>query len=461
MPDNRDPSTRTDTTPLRVEGVVKRFGDVTAVAGISFSIQPGACFGLLGPNGAGKSTLIRSIVGRVRLDAGSVSIFGHPVGSTAARADLGWVPQELAVYPLLTCRENLEAFGHYEGLRGKLLGEAIGWCLDWAALADRASSPVKTLSGGMKRRLNMAAGLIHRPRLVLLDEPTVGVDPQSRNRIFEMVEALRSQGTTIIYTTHYMEEAERLCDWIAIIDHGKIIAEGTKEAARIADVRHAQLGDHALWRDAHRSGRMGGRAWSGLGTGWSGALRGRKARRGGDAAGRREPRRSRSAGCDAAAAESRVGVPATDREGAARMIGAILQTSFRSLRRDRGAFVMSFILPIGFFTIFGFVFGSMRSSSTPRVSVIVVDEDHSDASRSLVQGLEREPSLNAYTRPRATKENPSPRRLHSHDGGGCGSQRRRSRRADYSSGIRRKSHFLWARRADRRSLKFCTTAPIP
>ncbi len=221
---------RAEAEPLRVDGVVKRFGAVTAVADVSFEIAPGACFGLLGPNGAGKSTLIRSIVGRVRLDTGSISIFGKPVSSDKARADLGWVPQELAVYPLLTCRENLQAFGKYQGLRGKVLDDAIAWCLEWAALADRAASPVKTLSGGMKRRLNMAAGLIHRPRLVLLDEPTVGVDPQSRNRIFEMVEALRNEGTTIIYTTHYMEEAERLCDWIAIIDHGQIIAEGTKEA---------------------------------------------------------------------------------------------------------------------------------------------------------------------------------------------------------------------------------------
>ena len=220
---------RANSLPLRVDSVVKRFGAVTAVAGVSFEIQPGACFGLLGPNGAGKSTLIRSIVGRVRLDSGSIGIFGHPVSSSAARADLGWVPQELAVYPLLTCRENLQAFGRYQGLHGKRLEDAIAGCLEWAALADRAGSPVKTLSGGMKRRLNMAAGLIHRPRLVLLDEPTVGVDPQSRNRIFEMVEALRVSGTTIIYTTHYMEEAERLCDRIAIIDHGKIIAEGTKE----------------------------------------------------------------------------------------------------------------------------------------------------------------------------------------------------------------------------------------
>jgi len=223
-------SSRVAPPPLQVESVVKRFGAVTAVAGVSLEIPAGACFGLLGPNGAGKSTLIRSIMGRVRPDSGSIRIFGAPVGSTSARADLGWVPQELAVYPLLTCRENLHAFGRYEGLSGKALEEAIAWCLDWAALADRAKSPVKTLSGGMKRRLNMAAGLIHRPRLVLLDEPTVGVDPQSRNRIFEMVEALRASGTTIIYTTHYMEEAERLCDSIAIIDHGEIIAQGTKDA---------------------------------------------------------------------------------------------------------------------------------------------------------------------------------------------------------------------------------------
>jgi ABC-2 type transport system ATP-binding protein len=139
------------------------------------------------------------------------------------------VPQELALYPLLTCRENLEAFGRYQGLRGKALRDGIAWCLEWAALADRAAATVKTLSGGMRRRLNMAAGLVHRPRIVLLDEPTVGVDPQSRNRIFEMVEGLRDAGTTVIYTTHYMEEAERLCDTIAIMDHGSIIAQGTKE----------------------------------------------------------------------------------------------------------------------------------------------------------------------------------------------------------------------------------------
>jgi ABC-2 type transport system ATP-binding protein len=217
------------TIPLQIDSVVKRFGELTAVDGVSLEVAHRTCLGLLGPNGAGKSTLIRSIAGRVRLDSGAVRVFGHPANSTAARAELGWVPQEIALYALLTCRENLEAFGRYQGLRGSRLHDAVEWCLTWAALKERADAPAKALSGGMRRRLNMAAGIIHRPRLVLLDEPTVGVDPQSRNRIFEMVGDLRNQGTTVIYTTHYMEEAERLCDSIAIIDHGRIIAQGTKE----------------------------------------------------------------------------------------------------------------------------------------------------------------------------------------------------------------------------------------
>ena len=215
--------------PLEIDSIVKCFGEVAAVAGISLQVRERSCLGLLGPNGAGKTTVIRSIVGRVRPDSGSIRVFGQPAGSEAARKELGWVPQDMALYPMLTARENLETFGRYQGLRGKALRTAIGWCLEWASLADRADSVVKTLSGGMRRRLNMAAGLIHRPRIVLLDEPTVGVDPQSRNHIFEMVEALRASGTTVIYTTHYMEEAERLCDYIAIVDHGRIIAEGSKD----------------------------------------------------------------------------------------------------------------------------------------------------------------------------------------------------------------------------------------
>lgn len=215
--------------PLRIESLVKRFGQTTAVNGVSLAVRAGECLGLLGPNGAGKSTLIRSIVGRVLPDAGSVAVFGSAASSTAARMALGWVPQELAIYPRISCRENLGSFGRYYGLSGDRLAEAIAWCLRWAALEDRSGELAKNLSGGMKRRLNMAAGMLHRPKVVLFDEPTVGVDPQSRNRIFEMIESLRAAGTAIIYTTHYMEEAERLCDRIAIIDHGRIIASGTKD----------------------------------------------------------------------------------------------------------------------------------------------------------------------------------------------------------------------------------------
>jgi len=215
--------------PLRIDGLTKRFGTLTALDGVSIELQSGKCLGVLGPNGAGKSTLLRSVVGRVLPDAGTVSVFGCAADSDEARKALGWVPQELALYSRLTCRENLESFGRYHGLTGNALQQSVAWCLEWAALLDRAGEPVQNLSGGMKRRLNMAAGLIHRPKLVLMDEPTVGVDPQSRNRIFEMIEKLHDAGMSIIYTTHYMEEAERLCDRIAIVDHGHVIAQGTRE----------------------------------------------------------------------------------------------------------------------------------------------------------------------------------------------------------------------------------------
>jgi ABC-2 type transport system ATP-binding protein len=218
----------TQLTPLQVNALVKRFGKLTAVDGVTLELRAGECLGLLGPNGAGKSTLIRSIVGRVIPDAGTISVFGSPAGSRSARHGLGWIPQELALYPRLTCRENLQSFGRYHGLSGAELNRNVEQCLGWSTLTDRAGELVRNLSGGMKRRLNMAAGLIHQPKLALMDEPTVGVDPQSRNHIFEMIETLRGEGMSIIYTTHYMEEAERLCDRIAIVDHGKIIALGTR-----------------------------------------------------------------------------------------------------------------------------------------------------------------------------------------------------------------------------------------
>jgi ABC-2 type transport system ATP-binding protein len=250
--------------PLRVVSLAKRFGQTVALDGVSLEVRAGECVGLLGPNGAGKSTLIRSIVGRVLPDAGSVEVFGLAAGSAGARMALGWIPQEIALYPRITVRENLACFGRYFGLSRTKLKESIAWCLKWAALEDRAGDIAKTLSGGMKRRLNMAAGLIHRPRIVLMDEPTVGVDPQSRNRIFEMIESLRAEGTAIVYTTHYMEEAERLCDRIAIVDHGKVIAQGTNESlvrevfgqrSQVLARFSGPLADIAAWTEA-RGGRL-------------------------------------------------------------------------------------------------------------------------------------------------------------------------------------------------------------
>jgi len=253
--------------PLSVRAVSKRYGQVTALADVSVTVSEGMCFGLLGPNGAGKSTLIRSIVGRVRPDKGTITILGERADSPAARAALGWVPQDLALYPALSPRENLDTFGRFQGLTGKTLTDAIAWCLEWAGLADRANAQVKTLSGGMKRRLNLAAGIVHRPKLVLLDEPTVGVDPQSRNRIFEMIADLRSRGATIIYTTHYMEEAERLCDRIAILDRARIIAEGTKDelithsfGGRYDIVMHVTGEGAADWASAEGGTLTDGRA---------------------------------------------------------------------------------------------------------------------------------------------------------------------------------------------------------
>ena len=213
--------------PLRIESLVKSFGSRQALAGVSLEVGEGEIVGLLGPNGAGKTTLIRCVVGRVIPDSGTIAVFGEPVGSAGARARTGYIPQEVALYPRLSAEENLAVFGRYAGLKGEALAGAIRSCLEWAGLAERSKEPVMKFSGGMRRRLNMAAGLLHRPRLILLDEPTTGVDPQSRQRIYTMVEQLRADGASVIYTTHYMEEAERLCDRIAIIDNGRVIASGT------------------------------------------------------------------------------------------------------------------------------------------------------------------------------------------------------------------------------------------
>jgi ABC-2 type transport system ATP-binding protein len=212
---------------LTVAGARKRFGAVTALDGAAFELREGELLALLGPNGAGKTTLIRAVAGRVRLDGGEIRIFDQPVAPGTTQPSLGIVPQEIALYPLMTARENLEVFGALQGLSGRALQTAVAWALEQTGLADRAAEPVKGFSGGMRRRLNIACGIVHRPRVVLLDEPTVGVDPQSRDRIYDMLAALMAQGVSILLTTHHLEEAEARCSRTVIIDHGRVIAAGT------------------------------------------------------------------------------------------------------------------------------------------------------------------------------------------------------------------------------------------
>ena len=213
---------------LTLADVRKSFGRIVAVDGLSLSVRKGELFGLLGPNGAGKSTSVSLAVGLLAPDAGSVGIEGHgDPANPEVRRTIGVAPQALALYDLLTGEENLRFFGEVYGLSGARLDERVKWCLDFVGLTDRKGDRAGGYSGGMKRRLNLAAAVIHDPDLLLLDEPTVGVDPQSRNKIFDSIEALHREGRTIIYTTHYMEEAERLCDRIAIIDAGQLLALGT------------------------------------------------------------------------------------------------------------------------------------------------------------------------------------------------------------------------------------------
>jgi ABC-2 type transport system ATP-binding protein len=215
---------------LRCSGLVRTFGKRRAVDGVGFTIAPGETYGLLGPNGAGKTTTISMVCGILRRDAGDVWLDGVALGTDAAavKGAIGYVPQDLAIYPDLSARENLRFFGHLYGMPGPRLARRIDEVLEVVDLADRAKERTEHFSGGMKRRLNIAIGLLHEPRLLVLDEPTVGVDPQSRNAILASVEALSAAGMGILYTTHYMEEAERLCDRVGIIDEGKIIAEGSR-----------------------------------------------------------------------------------------------------------------------------------------------------------------------------------------------------------------------------------------
>ncbi len=216
-------------TMLTLETVTKRYGTLTALDQVSLQIRAGEFFGLLGPNGAGKSTLMSLVAGLRDPDGGRLFLDGRALSGAdpSARLALGLVPQHIALYPKLSAEQNLRVFGQLYGLRGATLGSRIDEGLEAMGLADRRKDAVHTFSGGMQRRLNIIASLLHRPKLLLCDEPTVGVDPHSRNAIFEFLERLNRDGLTVIYSTHYMEEATRLCSRIGIIDHGRIHALGT------------------------------------------------------------------------------------------------------------------------------------------------------------------------------------------------------------------------------------------
>ncbi|MET0567091.1 MAG: ABC transporter ATP-binding protein [Acidimicrobiia bacterium] len=218
------------TTVLAAEGLIKSFDDLIAVNGVSFEIAEGETFGLLGPNGAGKTTSISMVAGLLEPDSGTIHVAGTLIrtNSTAGRSDIGLVPQEIAIYPDLTAAENLRFFGRLYDMPDDELDKRLREVLEVIGLSERQDDLVSEFSGGMQRRLNIGIGLLHRPRLLILDEPTVGVDPQSRNAILESVEDLSGEGIAVLYTTHYMEEAERLCDRVAIIDEGVVKAEGTR-----------------------------------------------------------------------------------------------------------------------------------------------------------------------------------------------------------------------------------------
>jgi ABC-2 type transport system ATP-binding protein len=240
---------------VTVTDLVKRFGDNAAVDGVSFSICRGEVFGLLGPNGAGKTTAISMISCLVAPTSGDVIVDGASVltDQLSVKCALGVVPQDIALYPTLTALENLRFWGRMYGLSGRMLEERVAEALEVADLADRAKEPIEKYSGGMKRRINIAAGIMHHPKVLIMDEPTVGIDPQSRNHILETVKDLNKRGMTVIYTSHYMEEVEFLCDRVGIVDRGKLIAIGTIDELKrlvgdenVISVRVNEVPDGAL-----------------------------------------------------------------------------------------------------------------------------------------------------------------------------------------------------------------------
>lgn len=237
---------------VEVQNLTKTYGAKKALEDVSFAVQQGTCFGLLGPNGAGKSTTMKILSGIIDADGGSAVVLGKDMKQQRndILQEIGYVPQSITLYEKLSAYDNLVFFGEMNGVKGTVLKRRMADILEQVGLAERSKDIVGTFSGGMKRRINIAASLLHKPKLIILDEPTVGIDPQSRNHIFGMIRALKSEGVTVLYSTHYMEEVEALCDHLAIIDHGKVIAQG--ELGSLL----SQFGSNAIYLEATEMDEM-------------------------------------------------------------------------------------------------------------------------------------------------------------------------------------------------------------
>ena len=377
-----------------VRGLVKRYGDQTAVDGVSFAIEEGSIFGLLGPNGAGKTTAISMISCLIAPDEGDVVVDGHSVlgDSTGVRRALGVVPQEIALYPTLSAAENLRFWGRMYGLHGAALVEAVDYGLAMAGLEEQAKKRIETFSGGMKRRINIAAGILHRPKVLLMDEPTVGIDPQSRNHILDSVRELNRDGMTVLYTSHYMEEVELLCDRIAILDHGSVIAEGSvvelKALVGDEDRIRVSLGDadgpaDPAADDAAKASLSAVQALASVsfaemvGTTLevlapdAGPVLGDVIARVTAAGGARPDSRSRGA-------QPGVGVSTPDRQGIARLMRRAVDIALKDILvwlRDPSALGILLGMPAVLIVILGSALGGMGSGGSARIAVAIVNLD--------------------------------------------------------------------------------------
>ncbi len=396
---------------LDARDLKKSFGKLVAVDGVSFTVEKGTCVGLLGPNGAGKTTTVSMIAGILQPDTGEVHVGGERlIGETdPKKRKIGIVPQDLALYEELTAAENLRFFGGLYGLDRAALARAMDETLELVGLRDRVGDKVKTFSGGMKRRLNMAASLLHDPELLILDEPTVGVDPQSRSAIFDNLEALKARGKAILYTTHYMEEAERLCDRLVIMDHGKVLAADTLRGlaklmpveSRLTVELDAPIDDAGLVAVKAAPGvvsaeRQDGGVSLGLGVATDAPRVLAWLMQNGFSFSYFATARPNleSIFLDAHRPQS---------EGSMNAFGALralIRKDLRVFASDRRAMIVSFAVPAVLATMMGFVFkGGGEGGGVPHITTIVVDQDGTPAAQAIDRKLAEDPMLRARAAP--------------------------------------------------------------